>query len=98
MTKIVSGVGNKPVEDTQAVLNTAIAHIDAHFVFVGLQEFFPYSIYKLSDTLGEELHAATNVNIGSYDFNSIPRHVIERIESLNTSDLELYRHCINRFL
>jgi hypothetical protein len=98
MTKIISGIGNGPAPEGVNLYKLAICNIDKYFDFIGFQEFFPFSVRKMSKFLGVEVTNSGDINVGRYDYSEISQETLSRIEALNESDMRLYRYCLKKFL
>ena len=98
ITKIVSGSGNDRVPDEPAMLDHALANVAAHFSFIGFQEFFPISLRKLSQDVGQDIVTRRDANIGHYDLSSVSAATLDKIVAMNQLDLALYKASLARFL
>ena len=96
--RIISGLGNQPMRDPQATMNRARDHLARTFRFVGFQEFFPISVRKLSKVLGTDITLAQDINIGHYALKDVSPATIDKIETLNALDMQLYRECLAKYL
>lgn len=97
MCKIISGYGNKKVDDND-LYEKAIGNIDTFFSFVGIQEYMDLSLLRLSHIFGKKISVNKNVNIGSYNIFDINRKTLNKILEQNQLDLKLYKNISSKFL
>jgi hypothetical protein len=65
------------------------------FLFVGIMEYFPLSISKLSKVLGKTIYMQRkNVTSYKYHFSKQDRDIVKKY---NLDDIELYKQALDRF-
>jgi hypothetical protein len=98
MVKIISGFGNDRPPEGVNPYRVAVENIESRFDFIGFQEFFPISVRALSKYLQREVVVEKDVNIGKYSFAHVSEATLQRIETLNRQDLNLYKYALRKFL
>jgi len=101
-TRLLSGVGRDiPFgECTQKLADKAIANLQNHFIFVGIQEKFNESVILLQRTIGIKhlpLYKSVNITKDRLPYSAIPSHLIEEIEKRNQFDFQVYAYAQERF-
>ena len=98
MTRIISGEGRAQDADEEELLEKAKETLDAHFDFVGFQEFFTFSVRQMSEYLKCALVFEKDINVGRYDLSNVSEETLRLIENANKQDWQLYKYALQRYL
>lgn len=84
--------------DEDTMLKTAIKHIDQHFSFVGLQEYYDESLILLKDRYNWSIPFYTYKNKmhKTVQHQQIDELTIKRISEKNAGDIKLYQYVEKR--
>jgi hypothetical protein len=81
-------------------LNLALENVRKHFLFVGITELYPHSVFLLNRLMGwkQEPYTKENVTRSKPKTLNIPPNVMEYIKKNNEMDDQLYQYCKKRLL
>ncbi|KIN63923.1 hypothetical protein Z946_2806 [Sulfitobacter noctilucicola] len=86
------------MNDSRNSLDIAKENLDKNFAFVGFQEYFSFSMRKLSKILDVQLNVERDVNVGRYDLSQVSEDTLGVIEENTKLDFELYKYALEKFL
>jgi hypothetical protein len=98
MTGSISGLGPNIMNKEQDALDLAKKNMDETFDFIGFQEYFSFSMRKLSTILNADLQVERDVNVGRYDLSQVSDRTLGIIEEYTKLDFQLYKYALQKFL
>ena len=95
---VVNGQSRKlsGTDDENLMLDKALANIEQHFCFVGIQEHFEESMILLNEKLKLKVRYLSKLNSAGFKPH-IDHELIKEIEKTNQVDMKLYNIMENRF-
>lgn len=87
-------------EVTKAHLEQAVANMENHFLYVGLQEYFDVSLLQMGKMLhlGKMSYHSLNINKKKPGTLKLDSGTLEILRKYNYYDLQLYDYAFQRFL